>query len=305
MRDKDLRQRLSSFLAGARQKMLRARLRAKIRKFKARKSALWRELGQKAWNKDIRDSHTVVESEKLEAIEEEIQGHQMKWHETLSLIDELNHRQEEIREKFRVMLREEETGRKPLIEEMNSIQNQLRELVNTSSDSAERLESAAAELKGLDKEVHNIRKNLKITEEERISRIRKNDELKRSLHDLSRELQEKISSLETEQTVLRGKQQDTQERIDIINEKIREITGKNQESTLNIEREIKESEKAKNKIQARIVELKRQMEPLYETMGKALDRSRPEDKELEILYFEIDGTEKSIRDLEARIEKLH
>jgi ubiquinone biosynthesis protein UbiJ len=52
------------------------------------------------------------------------------------------------------------------------------------------------------------------------------------------------------------------------------------------------------------LEAKKAAEPLTESLGRALDEARVEHKELALLYFQIDSVDRTIRDLQARIEKL-
>ena len=70
------------------------------------------------------------------------------------------------------------------------------------------------------------------------------------------------------------------------------------------EQGIREWEKKKESMQLRIIELKRKSEPLYESMGRILDGTRVEHKELDLWYFQIDGVNKAIQNLQAQIEKL-
>ena len=70
------------------------------------------------------------------------------------------------------------------------------------------------------------------------------------------------------------------------------------------EKEIREWQKAKERIQDKIVDVKRLMEPLFENVGRILDAARFDHEELAVIYFQIDGVNKTISDLEARLEHL-
>ncbi len=53
LRDKDLRQRLNRFLFGAKKKLIRLRLQARLKMAKRKKGELHRELGQKVWDERL------------------------------------------------------------------------------------------------------------------------------------------------------------------------------------------------------------------------------------------------------------
>ena len=53
LRDKDLRQRLNRFLFGAKKKLIRFRLQARLKMAKRKKRELHRELGQKVWDERL------------------------------------------------------------------------------------------------------------------------------------------------------------------------------------------------------------------------------------------------------------
>lgn len=53
LRDKDLRQRLNRFLFGAKKKLIRLRLQARLKMAKRKKGELHRELGQKVWDESL------------------------------------------------------------------------------------------------------------------------------------------------------------------------------------------------------------------------------------------------------------
>ena len=70
------------------------------------------------------------------------------------------------------------------------------------------------------------------------------------------------------------------------------------------ERELREWLRNKERAQDKIVEIQRLMEPLYKTMGRILDEARVEQDSLAVIYFQIDSVNKTIQDIEARIERL-
>ncbi len=46
------------------------------------------------------------------------------------------------------------------------------------------------------------------------------------------------------------------------------------------------------------------MEPVFESMGHRLDEARLEADDLSLIYFQIDAVDRSMADLQERIERL-
>lgn len=68
--------------------------------------------------------------------------------------------------------------------------------------------------------------------------------------------------------------------------------------------EVRAWAKQKEEVQDRIIAAKKSSEPLYECLGRAMDGARIEHKDLALVYFQIDSVERTIEDLQARIERL-
>ncbi len=255
LRDKDLRRRLSAFLSGAKRKMIRLRLAARLRREKEKKAGLWKELGRKAWCEDVRIEGTEETFRSLTALEEGMNRRQAEWQEVYDRIDALETAHEEARKLRKAALEAEEGARRPMEERM-------AELLRREKDLAKRRPGAGDEPAGTDARIEG--------EAERIAAD--------------------IGAVNAE--------------IERLLEKARETHRAHAEADGAEEREIRKWEKRKVEAQDRIIEAKRSSEPLYESLGRALDEARVEHKELALIYFQIDSVDRAIRDLQARIEKL-
>jgi chromosome segregation ATPase len=118
LRDKDLRRRLSAFLSGAKRKMIRMRLTARLRREKEKKGGLWKELGRKAWCEDVRIEGTEETFRSLTSLEEEMNRRQAEWQEVYDRIDALETAHEEARRLRKAALEAEEGARRPMEERM-------------------------------------------------------------------------------------------------------------------------------------------------------------------------------------------
>jgi hypothetical protein len=90
----------------------------------------------------------------------------------------------------------------------------------------------------------------------------------------------------------------------VFNAAIRRIEEEYRERLQTREKDIREWQKAKERTQDKIVDVKRLMEPLFENVGLILDKARLPNEDLAVVYFQIDGVDKTIADLEARLEHL-
>jgi len=145
LRDKDLRRRMSLFFSGARRKMLRLRLQAKLKKARGKKAGFRKELGEKAWSENIRPAS--AEAEKLAGLENEMHLQQRTWHEVYSRIESMGRQHEEAARRRRDLVRKQEELRK-------SAEDRLRSLTERKTRMPSSLAAAGAENEG---EVRRLR----------------------------------------------------------------------------------------------------------------------------------------------------
>lgn len=255
LRDKDLRRRLSAFLSGAKRKMIRLRLAARLRHEKEKKAGLWKELGRKAWSEDVRIEGTEETFRSLTALEDERNRRQAEWQEVYDRIEALETAHEEARKLRKAAFDAEEGTRRPMEERMS-------ELLRREKDLGKRRPAAGDGPAEKDAPIE--------------------EEAARVFADLA--------AVKAEVGRLRDKARETHRAHD--------------DADRAEEREIREWEKKKEAIQDRIIDAKKGSEPLFESLGRALDEARVEHKELALIYFQIDSVDRVIRDLQARIEKL-
>jgi predicted nucleic acid-binding Zn-ribbon protein len=304
LRDKDLRRRLSSFLSGARRRMIRLRLQSKLNREKEKKAALWQELGKKAWSEDLTPGCTADECSKLAAFEEEMHLHQMAWHEIYSRIEALGREHEETAGRFRALLKEQEDSRKPFEEEVKALAARKSETLDAIGGAAWEIDSAESQIKALDREARSVEDNQKIPDLEKAARLNKIQEKASLLAGRIGALQSKVPLLHEERQDIERRQRDIEARIEVFDGRTKEIQDELRVANRSHERELREWLRNKERAQDKIVEIQRLMEPLYKTMGRILDEARVEQDSLAVIYFQIDSVNKTIQDIEARIERL-
>ncbi len=304
LRDKDLRRRISTFLSGARRHMLRLRLQAKLKKEKEKKRALWRELGKQAWNEDLQASCIAEECAKLAGLDREIGRHQKTWHDVYSRIEVLGREHDAGLKRYRELVAEQKEARRPHQEEMLALANKKTELLEALESTLREAEAAESQLAAAGKEARQIEDNPRLSGDERRTRLDRARDKAASLTELIRDLREKAPRLQSERYRLDRRLEEVEARVRVFNAAIQRIEEEYRERLRAREREIREWQKAKERTQDKIVDVKRLMEPLFENVGRILDAARLDHEELSVLYFQIDGIDKAMADLEARLEHL-
>ena len=304
LRDKDLRRRISSFLSGARRHMIRLRLQAKLKREKEKKAALWRELGKLAWSEDVGADCIDDECRKLTGLEDEIGRHQKTWHDVYSRVETLGREHDAALSRFRTLVAEQEEGRRPHQLEMLGLAGRKREVLDALEASLREAETAEAQLKVIEKEVRLAGENPKLSESDRTAKVDKAREKAAALAKQVSALREKSPLLQEERYRLDRRLEEIEARVRVFNAAIHRIEEEYRERLQAREKEIREWQRTKERVQDKIVEVKRFMEPLFENVGRILDGARLPNEDLAVIYFQIDGVNKTIADLETRLEHL-
>ncbi len=304
LRDKDLRRRISLFLSGARRHMIRLRLQVKLKKEREKKAALWRELGKLAWSEDVQAACIDEDCGKLAGLEEEIGRLRKTWHDVYSRIEVLGREHDAALKRFRELIAEQEEGRRPHQEQMLALANRKKEVLEALEASLREAEAAEAQIKAVEKEVRQVEENPRLSAADRTARVAKAREKATSLAGLVRSLREKSPLLQEERYRLDLKLEGIEGQVRVFNAAIRRIEEEYRERLQAREKDIREWQKAKERTQDKIVDIKRLMEPLFEDIGLILDKTRLPNEDLAVLYFQIDGVDRTIADLESRLEHL-
>ena len=304
LRDKDLRRRISSFLSGARRHMSRLRIQVRLKKQKERKAALWRELGRVAWIEDVRASCIEEDCGKLAALDGEIARHQKTWHDVYSRIEVLGREHDAALKRFRALVAEQEEARRPHQEEMLLLANRKKEVLDALETALRGAEAAQIQLKAAERDVRQIEDNAKVDGQARTARLDRARDRAAALAAQVQAFRGKAPLLQDERYRLERRLEEVEARVRVFNAAIQRIDDEYRERLRAHEKEIREWQRAKERVQDKIVDIKRLMEPLYESAGRVLDEVRLDHEDLDVVYFEIDGVNRTVAELEARLERL-
>lgn len=95
LRDKQLRMRLSSFLAGAKRRSILIQLKIKLKKERQKRPDLWKKLGEKAWDEDIPIEGSEYIRAELEALFEKKNAGQAEWKKAFAEAERLHKKLED------------------------------------------------------------------------------------------------------------------------------------------------------------------------------------------------------------------
>ncbi|MDW7761185.1 MAG: hypothetical protein SCM96_11180 [Acidobacteriota bacterium] len=121
-----------------------------------------------------------------------------------------------------------------------------------------------------------------------------------------RELEEKIRATAAAAKKESGDPGESEEslRLKTILGEIRVIQDEAEKTAGGFAANIKELEKERDRIQKNIIDLRRRTKPLFESLGRAADKTRPAFKDLGVIYFQLDSVHNAIRELQQKIDKL-
>jgi len=304
LRDKDLRRRISAFLSSAKRKMMRFRLQARVKKEKERKALLWNELGKTAWSEDVPLESATDIRQKLAGLEEERHARQVEWQDLYSRIESLNRVHQEARTRHAALLDALAAERRPHAERHQEVEARLQVLARETEQAPEKLTAAEFEIRATEEEMRAAVDDRMLGDAERTARHEKGRERIRALRAGQEELRARIPDLEAEHAALAAEEAQLRLRLDENAARREQALADWQKREGLFQTEMHGLEKARDRVQNRLVELKRLSEPLFESFGKALDEARPDHELLALLYFQIDGIERRIQELLARIENL-
>jgi chromosome segregation ATPase len=305
LRDKDLRRRLSAFLSSAKRKMVRFRLQARVKKEKARKTQLWLELGKAAWGEDIPLESAADIRGRLAALEEERQARQLEWQDLYARIEALSRVHQEARTRHMELLEALAAERRPHADRHQSFEARLQALAREAEQAPERLTAAEYDIRATEEEMRSAVDDPKLSDADRTARHEKGRAHIRDLLALQEELRARGPGLEAERAAHSAEEAKLRLLLDENAARRDQALADWQKRENLFQTEMDGLQKARDRVQDRLVEIKRLSEPLFESFGKAVDEARPMNETLALLYFQIDGVERRIQDLLARIENLH
>jgi chromosome segregation ATPase len=215
LRDRGLRLRLSSFLAGARRRSILLQLKYRLRKEQQKKETALKRLGEKAWDGDIPFEGVEATRAALGETVKKRDAAQMEWKDCLAEIEKLHKRMEESGALFEQRIQERRAQKKPF-----------DDLLKRKSEENRALKKLAPG-QDIDRQVDEVRKEM-------IDATQRIQELERQIKELGAEKKDQEREIAREIHFWTRKKLKVQERI-------KEIEAQQQELYLSLGRTLEEN----------------------------------------------------------------
>ncbi len=304
LRDKDLRRRLSLFLFGAKKKLIKIRLQARLRRESRRKTEVLRNMGKKIWQEAIQIPKGEKIHKELINLQQHIDETEQESKELQTKITELEADLQKFSQKHDELVKDQILARNPYQAKMIAIVNE-EKLLEIDIIQKQR------ELEGLGRGINTLReesrhKGIEPSFPEKNGQ-KNQSEANHKLEEMIKnrdETDERIKNLVEKRLNLEMERKAHQEKLDELDGKLRKIEEGGKKRIKEFHKEIKEWEKNKEKLLERIKHHEKRKEPLFERLGEKADESRENQEELSLFYAQIDRSNGRIQELEQQIKNL-
>jgi len=304
LRDKNLRRRINLFLFGAKKKLIKLRFQMRLKREHRKKIEIFRELGQKAWQDIIEVHNSERVAVKLTRLDNEEKSLIKELITTEAKIIELNDVFKATEQDFKNKISKQEALTKPKQDQLQGLEEKQATLVFDIHSQKKELKTIDKNIKGIEKDIHHLRKDHKISEQEKKTKIQSQEEKKTNLSKDEEQITTQIETLKDGNKQMSKELKNLEEEIRALEMIISSIQEEKKVKKHEFRKEIKEWETARDNKQEKIRDIKKNREPQYESLGKLLNKSRIDDEEISIFYSRIDRCNKRIDNLETQIQEL-
>ena len=283
LRDKDLRHRINLFLFGAKKKLIKLRLQARLKRECRKKDDLIRNLGKKVWEDKLKIPRGEKEGQELDKLEKNKQNLEREFNDANKKILGLEADQEKFIQKHKESVTEQESLKKPLQEKSAEIKDEERVLEVKVTEKQKELEGL---VRGINSSGIEI------------------DEKFEELNKKREKMDKAINKLVDKRLDLEKERKDYQEKIEESDKKLKMIEEGGKKRIREFHKEIKEWKRTKEKLCEKIENVEKKKEPFFVRLGKQADETRENQEELSVFYSQIDRSNERIGDLDRQIKNL-
>ena len=283
LRDKDLRRRINLFFFGAKKKLIKLRLQARLKRECRKKDELIRSLGSKIWEDKINIPGAEKTSQELTKLEQQKQELEEESKEVRLKITGLENDLEEFVQKHRESMSEQESVQKPSQEKLGEIKDEERVL--------------EVEVTQKQKELEGIIRGMSPSGNAADDKFEKLDKKRQEIDETIKELVEKRLKLEQER-------KHHQEKVEEFDKKLKLIEEGGKKRIREFHKEIREWKKSEEKLHEKVEGVEKKKEPLFVRLGKQTDETRVNEDEFSLFYSQIDRSNERIEELEQQIKNL-
>jgi len=304
LRDKTLRQRLNQFLFRTKQKLVRLRLQKNLAGEKKKKIGYLHELGQTARAKKIRLPEDEKLIKKITSLEKSMISRKKETKTINSKIETLKADFEKDCLELDTEKDKYEEDKKPQDMENNRISGEVAKaesLVHTLQKDLKKFEK---NLRSSEKSLQELARSEKAGVEEKVVKEKGLNSIIQELEERKKETQKSLPEIQQKMEDLSEQQRKIAKTVQESNDKIQDTVERKKQKSKIFHSEVKEGEKDKENNLDLIRDLEKQMSPLFLELGELFERSRVDNKDLSLLYSQIDRANKRTSDLEKQIKDL-
>jgi len=304
LRDKNLRRRLNLFFFGAKKKLIKIRLQARLKRGYRKKSEIMKGLGKKVWEDDIKIPEEEKISEELTKLQQNKESLEKESEDVRSKTTELEADLGEFLRKHQELLDEQMLTKKPYKEKLETLKNEEKSLEITIIQTQKELEGLARGIQAANRQALKMSEHSNPSQKEEKD---KTDEINSKIQDLQtkrNETDNTIKALVEKRLILEKERKILQEKCEEFDKKYKNIEEGGKKRIKEFQKEIKEWKKDLQRLQERIEDIEQKKEPLFERLGKKADETRVHKEKLSLFYSQIDHSNDRIRELEKQIKDL-
>jgi len=304
LRDKDLRRRLNLFLFGAKKKLIKIRLHARLKRGYRKKSEIMKGLGKKVWEDDIRIPEKEKISQELTKLQQNKESLEIESERVRSKTIELEADLGEFTRKHQELLDDQMLAKKPYKEKLENIKNEEKNLEITIIHKQKELEGLARGIQTVNRQAIDLNEYAKPAQKEGKD---KTDEINSKIQALKTKRDETDNTIKTlveKRLIMEKERKILQEKCEEFDKNYKKIEEGGKKRIKEFQKEIKEWKKDRERLQEKIEDIEKKKEPLFERLGKKTDETRVHKEKLSLFYSQIDHSNERIRELEKQIKDL-
>lgn len=305
LRDKDMRQRVNSFFFGARRKIARLRLHAKIKKENQNKIELFKELGSKTWEAGISHQQTKKISTEINALEKKKFLNKKEIAKCSSEIKKLEKEYTEYRKDQEAQIKEQEEGMKPHQDNIAKIKEREKQTEKELKNIKKEITKADRDLRNYNRKSHKLETNTKLSE---IDKNIKKDELEKKIKEMTKKKEDfgqKMQPLVEESTKLEKDRKEDYKAVETFQRKTDALKEEEKRKNHRFERDIKKLQRKQENIKRKNEDIEKRKLVHFESLGKKMNEVRVKDKAINAFYTQIDKIDKTINELKEQIQSLY
>jgi chromosome segregation ATPase len=304
LRDKDLRRRLNLFLFGAKKKLIKIRLQARLKRGYRKKSEIMKGLGKKVWEDDLKIPEKEKISQELTKLQQNKESLEKEAEDVRSKTTELETDLGEFMRKHQELLDDQMLAKKPYQEKLENIKNEEKSLEIAIIQKQKELEGLARGIQAVNRQALNLNQHSNPAQKRKND---KTDKIESKIQDLGKKRDETDNTIKTlveKRLILEKERKILQEKCEEFDKKYKKIEEGGKKRIKEFRKEIKEWKKDRERLQEKIEDIEKKKEPLFERLGKKADETRVHQEELSLIYSQIDHSNERIRELEKQIKDL-